>query len=410
MSLSAPPSGASSMTSPVAIARQSDAGSFAIREITSPKDRLRFVKFPWEIYKGDPYWVAPFISERVDFLNPKKNPSFEHMDVALFLAEKPGPSGRPQVVGTIAALINHRHNEFHDEKVGFFGLFEVINNQDVACALLQTAEAWVKQHLPEATAIRGPMNFSTNDECGTLIDGFDSRPLVFMTYNPTYYPKLIEAAGYGIGMDLYAYAMEVEKFFSPDNPALPKMERLSKIVQQRHQLTIRPANMKNLRSEMLRMKGVYNSAWERNWGFVPVTEAEMDHLAEGIVKFVDPRLVFFVEKAGEPVGFGLTVPDVNIPVQKANGRLFPIGWLRFLQAKRKIDWVRVFAMGVKAEYRNIGVDGLIQYETAKAARALGYKWAESSWILANNTMMNNSLRNAGFRIYKTYRIYEKALA
>ena len=148
---------------------------------------------------------------------------------------------------------------------------------------------------------------------------------------------------------------------------------------------------------MVRMKEIYNTAWERNWGFVPVTEAEMNHLAEGIVRFVEPRLVFFVEKEGEPVGFGLTVPDVNIPVQKANGRLFPIGWLRFLLAKRKIDWIRVFAMGVKPEFRNNGVDAMIQYETAKAARAFGYKHSESSWILASNTMMNNSLRNSGLQ-------------
>ena len=187
----------SSVTPSAGLARQNSPAGFTIREITSRDDKLRFIKFPWEIYKGDPYWVPPFISERVDFLDPKKNPSFEHMDVALFLAEKPGPSGHPQIVGTIAALINHRHNEFHNEKVGFFGLLEVINNQEVACALLETAEAWVKQHLPEATAIRGPMNFSTNDECGTLIDGFNSRPLVFMTYNLPYYPKLIEARAMG---------------------------------------------------------------------------------------------------------------------------------------------------------------------------------------------------------------------
>jgi GNAT superfamily N-acetyltransferase len=400
----------SSVTPSAVLSRQSEPAGVTIREITSAADKLRFIKFPWEIYKGDPYWVPPFISERVDFLNPKKNPSFEHMEVALFLAERPGSSGRLQVIGTIAALINHRHNQFHGEKVGFFGLFEVINNQEVACALLETAEAWVKQHLPEATAIRGPMNFSTNDECGTLIDGFEARPVVFMTYNPPYYPKLIESAGYGTGMDLYAYAMETAKFFEPNNPFLQKLERVVKVMRQRYKLTIRPANLKNLKAEMLRLKGIYNSAWEHNWGFVPVTNAEMEHLAEGIVKFVDPRLVFFVEKDGEPVAFGLTVPDVNIPVQKANGRLFPIGWLRFLLARRKIDWVRVFAMGVKEEYRNMGVDALIYYETAKAAAALGYKYAESSWILANNTMMNNSLINIGFKVYKTYRVYEKALA
>ena len=313
------------------------------------------------------------------------------------------------MIGTIVALINHRHNEFHKEKVGFFGLFEVIESQEVAGSLLKTAEDWIRRHLPDATAIRGPMNFSTNDECGTLVDGFDSRPLVFMTYNPSYYPKLIEAEGYGTGMDLYAYTMDTADFYDPSNPYLEKLERIVALVRQRYKLQIRPVNMKDIDQEMLRLKKIYNSAWERNWGFVPVTEAEMEHIAKGILQFIDPRLVFFVEQDGRQIAFGLTLPDVNIPVQKMNGRMFPFGWLHFLLGRRHIDWIRVFAMGVVEEYRNKGVDALIYYETARAAARLGYKHAESSWILANNTMMNNALLNIGFHVYKTYRVYEKPL-
>jgi GNAT superfamily N-acetyltransferase len=382
---------------------------FSIREIKSRADKLRFIKFPWTIYHDDPYWVPPFISERVAFLDPTKNPSLEHIDVALFLAERPAPNGKPEIIGTIAALINRRHNEFHQEKVGFFGLFEVIDDQAVADALLATAENWVHVHLPDATAIRGPMNFSTNDECGTLVDGFDSRPLLFMTYNPRYYVRLLEAAGYCGAMDLWAWTMDTDAFFSQSLPYLQKMERVVKAVRDRHGLTIRNVNMHDIANEKLRLKKIYNAAWERNWGFVPVTEAEMEHIADGLLQFVNPALVFFVEKDGEPVGFSLTLPDINIPVQAANGSLFPFGWVRFLLARRKIDWIRVFAMGVVAEYRNKGVDALMYYETALAAKRQGYKHAESSWILANNTMMNNTLANIGFHVYKTYRVYEKPL-
>jgi hypothetical protein len=169
---------------------------FAVREISSRADKLRFIRFPWQIYKRDPYWVPPLIAERVAFLDPAHNPSLEHLEVGLFLAETTENGRKPQVVGTIAALINHRHNEFHRERVGFFGLFETIDNVQVAAGLLRQAEWWVRERLPHATAIRGPMNFSTNDECGMLVDGFDSRPLVFMTYNPRYYPGLLIANGY----------------------------------------------------------------------------------------------------------------------------------------------------------------------------------------------------------------------
>jgi GNAT superfamily N-acetyltransferase len=382
---------------------------FAIRQITSRADKLRFVQFPWQIYKEDPYWVPPFISERMQFLDPAKNPSFEHLEVALFVAETPGRNGRPEIVGTIAALINHRHNEFQHEKVGFYGLFEVVDNQPLATALLQTAERWVKEHLPEATAIRGPMNFSTNDECGLLVDGFDSRPLLFMTYNPPYYQQLVENAGYCAAMDLWAWVHHSAEFFSPDNLYVPKLDRIVNKVRERYGLTIRNANMKDIANEKLRLKQIYNAAWEQNWGFVPVTEAEMEHLADGVLKFLDPQLVFFVEKDGQPVAFGLTLPDINIPVQKANGRLFPIGWLRFLLAKRKMDWVRVFALGVVPEYRGRGVDALLYYETAKAVVRRGYKHAECSWILANNDKMNQAIQSMGAHVYKTYRVYEKAL-
>lgn len=221
---------------------------------------------------------------------------------------------------------------------------------------------------------------------------------------------MIEAAGYGTAQDLWAYVHHSYELFRPDNPFPEKMERVMNKVRERYGLTVRNANLKDLEHEMMRLKKIYNAAWERNWGFVPVTDAEMQHLAQGIVRFVDQDLVFFVEKDEEPIAFGLTLPDVNIPVQKANGRLFPIGWLRYLLAKRKIDWVRVFALGVIPEYRGKGIDSLLYFETAKAAMRKGYYHAECSWILSSNDKMNQALQNMGARVYKTYRVYEKPLA
>lgn len=374
-----------------------------IREVKSPKDRMAFIKFPFWLYRHDPYWVPPLISERKEFFDPHRHPFYKHAEVALFLALRGG-----QVVGTIAGIINYRHNEFHQDRTGFFGCFEVIEDYAVAERLLATARDWVKARGMDR--IRGPMNFSTNEECGLLVDGFDSSPVVFMTYNPPYYADFLERFGFEKAMDLWAYALSTAGI-QPDGTGLPpKLLRVVEAVRRRlDDVTIRTANMKDFEGEVERFKTVYNSAWQRNWGFVPLTDEEIDHLAHGIRAFLDPDLVFIAEANGRPVGVSLSLPDINQALLRAKGRLFPIGWLYYLWDKRKIDTLRVFAMGVVEGYRSRGIDALFYYETAKAAVSKGYRMGEMSWILENNEMMNRLIRFIGGTVYKTYRIYDLPL-
>jgi GNAT superfamily N-acetyltransferase len=341
--------------------------------------------------------------ERLEFLDKRKNPFFEHAEADYFIARRDGAA-----VGSIAALVNHRHNEFQEENVAHFGIFEVLDDREAALALLETACEWARAR--GVDKIVGPMNLSTNDECGTLIDGFDSPPVVLMTYNPPYYLDFFEEAGFSKAMDLLAWHAELEKVL---DELPPKVERVVNRVRDRYDLKIRPINMKDWDNEVARIKDIYNSAWERNWGFVPMTDAEIDHLANGLKMIIDPAVVFIVEKQEKAVGFSLSLPDVNQPL----GRIRPgpsvlgsyLGAGRMFLTRYKTNLVRVFALGVKEQYRVRGVDALLYYQTALAARERGYKYAEMSWILENNDMMNRSIAMMGGEVYKKYRIYEKAL-
>lgn len=392
-----------------------------IRELKTPKERLEFIKFPWRIYKRDPNWVPPLISERKEFFDPEKNPSFKHMDVALFMIEgeyqpdgspPPPPHLRQGPLGIISAHINHIHNEFHGEKVGFFGFFESVNDREVAHRLLKTASDWVAER--GMMAIRGPMNFSTNDECGMLVEGFDSPPVVLMTYNPPYYMDLVESFGFTKVMDLLAYIIDTQKYPSLD--ALPpKLQRVINIVKRRYpHVRARKMNKKDFRNEVERFKHVYNHAWEKNWGFVPLTDEEIDHMAKNLIQIIDTDLAWFAEVrrddgTWEPIGASLTLPDYNQVLIHMDGKLFPIGWLKFLWYRRKIDTARIFALGVVHKWHGKGIDALLYYETARELFRKGYKRAEMSWLLETNFHVLNSVRNFGGKLYKRYRIYEKPL-
>ncbi len=373
-----------------------------ITPVKTKKDLMTFIKLPWKIYKGDPNWVPPLISERRDFLTPGKNAELEFIDYQLFLARRGG-----EVVGRISAHINHRHNEFHDEKMGFFGFFESIRDYSVAEKLLQTAANWVRERGMDA--LRGPACFSSNDDSyGLLVKGFDGPPVVLMSYNPPYYGEFIERFGLEKAMDLYAFLLDAsDKIGMPEEEIIPeKMRRVAEIARKRYKITVRNPDMKKLREEIYRFKEIYNKAWEKNWGFVPVTDAEVDSLAEELVPILDPDVVFFAEVDGKPVGAILPLPNYNEVLIHMNGRLFPFGWAKFLWYKRKIKLVRVFAMGVIKEYRNRGVDALMYYEMAKAALRRGYTKTEMSWTLETNTSVNNTIRNLGGEVYRVYRLYQ----
>lgn len=374
-----------------------------IQECRTPAERRAFVTFPWRVYRNDPYWVPPLISERMTFFDPRRNPFYQHAEVALFMARRDG-----EPVGTIAALINHQHNAFHNEQVGFFGAFEVLPDREAAHALLGTARDWVRER--GMTALRGPATFSTNEECGLLIEGFDDPPRILMAYNPPYYRDFIERFGFQKAMDLYAYELTVEVFNWPE-----KLVRVVEKLKSRAKFRVRPGNIRRFREELDRIKKVYNSAWERNWGFVPLTDAEIEHMAAQLIRFVDPDLVFIAEVDDEPIGFSLTLPDLNQALRKAYPRPgVPEWWtliklLYYWKVRRVVDTIRVLAMGVVESWRAQGVSALFYYETAKAALPKGYRRAEMSWILENNLMMNRDIRTMGGRLYKIYRMYELPL-
>jgi GNAT superfamily N-acetyltransferase len=376
-----------------------------ISPVGTDAELLEFISFPWQVYRDDPYWVPPLISERRSFLDPTKNPFFEHARAGYFLARRDG-----RVVGTIGAFTNDRYNEFHEINTGFFGFFEVLDDPEAAAALLETAEKWAAEHGHEA--ILGPAQFSTNDECGLLVDGFEDRPRILMTYNPPRYRTYLEAGGYVKAMDLWAYSLDLKDF--QGGSAIPhKLVRVAEKVAARGKLHVRNVNLKDFDAELERVKRIYNKSWERNWGFVPMTDPEFVRLGEQMRAFLDPDLVVVVEHEGEAVGFGLTVPDLNQPLWKAYpkpGRPEALTMARLMwnwKVRGQVDWLRVIALGVLPEYRAQGVDALMYFETAKRALPKGYKFAEMSWILENNDMMNRAIRALGGKVYKTYRMYEK---
>lgn len=364
-----------------------------IQPVQSKRDLKKFILFPWKIYKGDPNWVPPLIMEMKKMFDPKKNPFFQHAEVENFLAYRDG-----EIVGRISAIINDNHNEFHNEKTGFFGFYESVNDLEVARTLIGTAAEWVKDRGMDR--LRGPMNFSTNDTCGLLVDGFDSPPVVEMTYNPPYYADLFEKAGLKKVKDLYAYYMD------DSTPISPKIERIANILKKRHNVTVRSINMKKLREELDLVKIVYNDAWSKNWGFVPLTDAEIDYIADQLKTIVDPELAIFAFVNGEVAGFSVSLPDFNQALIKINGRLFPFGLFKLLWYSRKIDMIRVFIMGVREKFRHIGLDAIFYYETYMRGTRKGYHKGEFSWILEDNYRMRNTLEKMGARIYKTYRIYD----
>lgn len=372
-----------------------------IEPVTDKKGLSAFIKFPFKLYRGDPNWVPPLIEERRNFFDTRKNPFYEHARYQLFLARRDG-----ELIGTIGAVVNDRHNAAHDELAGAFGFLETINDQGVADALLDAAEAWVRSQ--GMKLIRGPLNFSTNDEVGTLIEGFDEPPMVMMTYNPRYYPALIEAHGYTKAMDVYAWLFNLEEDFAK---APEKLFRVAEKAMQKQGLRVRKVDMKHFDRDLALVKEAYNRAWQKNWGFVPMTDREIDHLAANLKPMVDPNLIFIAETAdGKPAGVSLTLPDLHQALKRSGGgHMFPFGLLKFLWQRRKIDQCRLVIMGMIEEHRGRGADAIFYLETAKEALRRGYKRLEAGWVLETNTMMNQIIERLGGRRYKTYRIYERAL-
>ncbi|MFQ5824208.1 MAG: hypothetical protein ACE5JB_09155 [bacterium] len=365
--------------------------------VKSKKALNEFIKLPWKIYKDNPFWVPPLIMDMKKMLNKKKNPFFQHSEAELFLAKSKG-----EVVGRVAAILNKNHNKFHNEQTGFFGFFESIKESKVSNELLNTAQSWVKAK--GMRVLRGPMNFSTNETCGFLSEGFDASPVIMMPYNPKYYLELMEKFGLKRIKELYAY------YFDRDMPIPERFAAIAQKTQQDKSIQLRKINLKEIWNEVERIQTIYNDAWSRNWGFVPMTNAEIKHLAKELKPIADPDVIYFAEVNGEIAGFSLALPDYNQVLKDINGRLLPFGIFKLLINRKKINKIRVITLGVRQKFqKKRGLAPTFYYETYTRGKKKGYSLGEFSWILEDNVLMNRSLKALGAKLYKKYTIYEKLI-
>ena len=368
-----------------------------ISEVRSSRDRREFVHFPWQIYQDDPLWVPPLLLDRLEFIDPKKHPFYQHGAATQFLARRAG-----QMVGRILVADDPNFNAAHGTNQGVFGLFESVNDPAVTQALLDAAAGWLAAR--GRTSIQGPIDYSMNYPCGLLIEGFDTPPRILMNHNPPYYAGLLESWGLAKAKDLYAWW-----YTDPDDVA-QRFSRVARRMEERGGYTIRPVRLKDFAREVASLKKLYNEALIENWGFVKMTDAEFDHMALEMRRLADPNLVLIAEVAGEAVGFALTLGDVNEALRHVNGRLttfgLPIGLLKLLYYFRKAKTCRLIALGVLAKYRRRGIiENLIVRTNDYGMKK--FTGAELGWTLEDNDAINRPIQATGAVKYKTYRIYEK---
>jgi GNAT superfamily N-acetyltransferase len=369
-----------------------------IRPIASKRDLNTFIKLPWRLYRNEPNWVPPLLFDRKRFFDRERNPFFKHAEVEFFVAWR-----GDEPVGRITAHIDRHFNEFQHHEWGMFGFFECENDPEVAAALLSTAEEWLRARGRDRMV--GPMNFTTNDECGILIDGYDLMPTVLTDWHHPYYPGLLEGAGLTKAMDLYMWSLAV----ADRGSVHPAIWRVAAEVESKYGIKVRNMRKKDMEAEIGRFLEVYNAAWEQNWGFTPLTEEEVRHYAKDLKPVLDENWAFIAEKDGEPVAAGLTLPDYNQVLIHLNGRLLPFGWAKALWYKRKIDRVRVFALGAKPEWQHTGVAAKLYELHYDAAERLPQKSGETGWTLETNKRINRAMERMGGKIVRTYRVYEKLL-
>jgi len=366
-----------------------------VKIVGSKKELEQFIKLPWTIYRNNSSWVPPLIAEQKKMLDAGHNPFFQHARAAYFLAVRNG-----ETLGRISAHIDDNSNKFHHEKCCFFGFFESADDPQVAQALFAAAEKWARENGMDT--VRGPFNFTTNDTAGLLIDAFDRPPVIEMTYNPPYYPALVEACGYAKVMDLLAYFLDVQHIDRD------RIKMLARRCEQKG-ITFRSINKKVFEQEVKIFKEVYNQAWSQNWGFVPLTEAEIDHYAKNFKDIVEPDYVIFAFDGEKPVGSLWALPDYNYAIKRLNGKMGPLEIIKFLWHKSKITHTRVMTAGVIKDYQKRGIEAGLVSRVIENAVKKGTRTGELSWVLENNLMMNRLGEAVGARVYKTYRVYEKKL-
>jgi len=377
--------------------------SVEIRRVEGKGDRKQFLDLPYRLYSTEKRWVPPLRLERKEHIDPGKNPFFEHAEVEFFLARRDG-----RVVGRISAHVDRNLNEFQDNRWGLFGFFECEDDPETARALVDTAEAWLRERGRDRMV--GPMDFTTNDECGLLIEGHERPPIILCPWQHPYYQRLLEeACGLTKAMDLLMWELQV----SDRSKVHQAIWDVADAVESRHGIVVRPMRKRNLQEEVTKFLEVYNSAWERNWGFVPLTEKEVRHYAKQLKPVLDENWAMIAERTdtGEVVGAALTLPDFNQVLAKVkDGRLLPFGWLAALRNRKNVSQVRVFALGVKPEYQHTGVAARMYQAHFDAAERTPQTGGEMGWILETNKAMNRAMEGMGGKVVRKYRVYERELS
>ena len=371
-----------------------------IKAVSGGRDLKAFIDLPFRLHANHPLWVPPLKLERRLFLSRRMNAFFSHGEAEYFLARRDG-----RVLGRITAQVNHAFNDYQKKNWGWFGFLEFEDDPEVLQALLDAAAAWLRERGKERMV--GPACFAMNDESGILIEGFDLRPMIVQPWNPPYYPERMEQAGMTKAMDLLMWNLEV----SDREKVLPVIFDLAEKVQSEHGIRVRPMRRWQLRKDMDAFAEVYNSAWSKNWDFVPFSKKDLDAYAQELHLVFDKHWFMIAERedTGEVVGMAITVPDVNQVLAQMNGRLLPLGWWRFLTKGRRIDRVRVGFLGVKPEYQHTGVAAKLYVEHFNAAAVRPQTGGEMGWILETNTSMNRGMEAMGGRVVKRYRVYERTL-
>ena len=378
-----------------------DPGPVEVRQVSSRRDLNQFIRLPWRIYPDDPHWVPPLLVAEKEFLDASKHPFHLHAEVTQFLALR---GGRP--VGRILVSDDPHYNQQHEANQGCFGMFECLDDRPAAHALLQAAADWLRAR--GRTGLMGPIDYSTNYPCGLLIDGFDTPPRIMMNHDRPYYAGLLESWGLVKAKDLFSW------WFTDPHDMVAKWRRRAERLAERSKIRVRPFRRDNFEADVERCRTVYNAAGKENWGFVKLSDAEFRYLAKQLAALAIPDLVLLAEVDGEPVGFSITLPDLNEAIHPLNGRLttlgIPIGLARLLYRKRHVKTARMVVLDVVENYRRRGISELLILRTLDYGKnTIGYTGAELSWTLEDNYVINRMVEAVGAKRYKTYRIYEKQL-
>jgi hypothetical protein len=370
-------------------------------EVVAVKDKAgmrKFIDLPWSIYPRSSNWAPPLKSEVRHTLDAEKHPFWKFSDRELFLALRNG-----RAVGRIASIVDHNYNRFHNEQMASFGFFECFNDAEASASLFDAATNFARGK--GMSFVRGPLNPSTNYEIGMLIEGFEHPPVIMMTWNLPYYPELTEASGFHKEKDLVAF------YVGADDLPAERTERLAKVIVKRNNISMRCADKSKFASEMKLIKEIYHASWERSWGFVPMTDEEIDEMGRMMLRFADLDLIFFIYHGDDPAGLVVVLPDINPVLKLFNGRIGPIGLLKYaLFGRRKHAW-RGTVFGFKEQYRKLGLP-LVAFDYCNRVLRDPRKrsaFLELGWNLEDNRDINQFDLDVGGKIYKRYRIYRKDL-